>query len=216
MDPTILCERIHAMVRHLPDFRSPGDVRCHDGLYLFYEAREESHHAVSGRIVRVGNHPRSQGSLVRRLRQHYSGRKNGSVFRKLLGGALMRSKDPDDPCLRPGPGKGHWERQDADPCARCLPVEAEVSARLRTSFRFKVLSVPDMGERNRLEKLLVATLAACGACGPSPAWLGLHAYSPQVRESGMWNSQFVGEEPMDESEIRLLETVVERTAGNRQ
>ena len=88
---------------------------------------ESAQHAPAGRIVRVGNHPRSDGTLVRRLRQHYKGHKNGSVFRKFLGGALMRSEDPSHPCLAPAPGKGHWEKQDEKTCHRCQPVEQSVS-----------------------------------------------------------------------------------------
>ena len=63
--------------------------------------------------MRVGNHPRSDGTLVRRLRQHYKGHKNGSVFRKFLGGALMRSEDPSHPCLAVATGQvvAHTKKQ---------------------------------------------------------------------------------------------------------
>ena len=62
------------------------------------------------------------------------GGKNGSVFRKLLGGALMRTETPSHPCLAPGPGRGHWERQDEKPCDRCRPIERRVSRLLRDEF----------------------------------------------------------------------------------
>jgi hypothetical protein len=50
------------------------------------------------RIVRVGTH-REQDNLQRRLRYHYSGNKNGSVFRKHIGGAILAQADPNDPRL---------------------------------------------------------------------------------------------------------------------
>ncbi len=74
-DPAEACEKIHSLLAHLPILRSISDVkaRCHfaDGLYFFYELGEESVHAPEGRIVRVGNHPRAAGGLVRRLQNHY-------------------------------------------------------------------------------------------------------------------------------------------------
>ena len=101
MSPEAGCRTIHALIGSLPAFEEPAEVTITDGLYFFYEDGESAQHAPAGRIVRVGNHPRSDRTLVRRLRQHYKGHKNGSVFRKFLGGALMRSEDPSHPCLTP-------------------------------------------------------------------------------------------------------------------
>jgi len=187
-----VCAAIHDALESLPLLGSPTDVPFFDGLYFFYEDGETSEHGAHGRVVRVGNHPRSSGGLRKRLRQHYSGRKNGSVFRKFLGGALLRRRDPKSPCLLPGPGKGHWEHQDEKTCQECRPLEEEVSQLLRRSFRFRCVMVEDREERNELEAVLIATLAACPVCGPSATWLGHHAYSDKVRSSGLWNSQDVG------------------------
>ena len=187
------CEAIHEALLSKPLLTSPGQVPFADGLYFFYEEGEPCNHGSEGRIVRVGNHPRSQGGLVNRLRMHYSGNKNSSVFRKFLGGALLRKGNPNDPCLLPGPGKGHWEKQDAKTCSCCGPTEARVSDLLRQRFAFRCVWIPDKNERNELEALLVATLATCALCQPSSSWLGQHAYSEKVRASGLWNSQYVGD-----------------------
>jgi hypothetical protein len=186
------CREIHSALRALPLLASPAEVPFRDGLYFFYEDGERSEHAADGRVVRVGNHPGSVGGLVQRLGNHYSGRKNGSVFRKFLGGALLRRRTPDSPCLAPSPGKGHWEHQNDKACERCRPLEEEVSQLLRSSFRFRCVEVVDQAERNELESVLIATLAACPVCGPSATWLGRHAYSDKVRSSGLWNSDDVG------------------------
>jgi hypothetical protein len=212
LTPNQACAAIHEALKALPLLASPADVPFGDGLYFFYEQGEVSDHAPKGRIVRVGNHPRSQGGLVRRLRMHYSGNKNSSVFRKFLGGALLRRDDPSNPCLSPAPGKGHWERQDARTCPRCAPTETLVSGLLRDRFRFRCVRVPDLVERNGLEALLVATLAACDVCRPSSSWLGLHAYSEKVRASGLWNSQYVGESHVfDGDGLERLATLIDRT-----
>lgn len=202
------CSEIHTLLGQLPIYTEPGQVPFLDGLYFFYEIGEASEHGAAGRIVRVGNHPRCKGGLVRRLRQHYSGQKNGSVFRKLLGGALMRAKEPRSPCLAPGPGQGHWERQGGKTCYHCQSVEKEVSALLRLRFRFRCVAIRGRAERNHFESLLIATLAACSICSASLRWLGLHAYSDTVRNTGLWNTQFVNAPTMEEADLQRFGELV--------
>ena len=208
-DTEEVCAAIHDALESLPLLSSPTDVPFLDGLYFFYEDGETSEHGAHGRVVRVGNHPRSSGGLRKRLRQHYSGRKNGSVFRKLLGGALLRRRDPKSPCLLPAPGKGHWEHHKEKTCQECRPLEEEVSQLLRRSFRFRCVMVEDREERNGLEAALIATLAACPMCGPSPSWLGRYAYSETVRSSGLWNSQFVGGQTITERQLERVQGLVQ-------
>ena len=73
MSPEEICSNVHQLLRSLPSFGHPSEVPITNGLYIFYECGENNQHAYGGRIVRIGNHPRSDGTLVRRLRQHYSG-----------------------------------------------------------------------------------------------------------------------------------------------
>ena len=211
MSPEEACRALHELMEPLPVFGQPVGVSITNGLYFFYEDGESNRHASEGRIVRVGNHPRSDGTLVRRLRQHYRVGKNGSVFRKFLGGALMRAESPRHPCLAPGPGLGHWERQNEKPCDQCRPVEQRVSYLLRTSFCFRCVSIPSRRERNRFEALLIASLSSCSVCGPSCRWLGKFAYSEVVRCAGMWNSQFVSGEPMTSDDLRRFAGHVDST-----
>jgi len=192
--PTEACARIHALLRRLPKHQNANEVSFSNGLYFFYEKGESSLHAPDGRIVRIGNHPRAQDRLRTRLGDHLRsgpGAKNGSVFRRYLGGALLRRRDPTSACLRPGPGLGHWERQDAKACGMCADVEAEVQAYMTENLYFRCVRIDDLLERNRFEAFLIAAVAACQLCGPSRHWLGLHAYPQTVRASGLWNVQHV-------------------------
>ena len=166
------CREIHQILLAAPTFSSPKDIPFENGLYFFYETGETSIHGPMGRIVRIGNHPRSDDRLGPRLTAHYSGQKNSSVFRKHLGGALLRQRDPMHPCLQPLPGKGHWEKQNAPHCEMCRPIEKAVSERLRTEFRFKLIEIRDRVERNRFETLLIASVSQCKHCVPSENWLG--------------------------------------------
>lgn len=87
---------------------------------------------VLDRIVRVGTH-REDGRFRDRIRQHYGnsgslgGNKNGSVFRKHLGGALLRRSNQRDPRLK------DWLRQGGPSFEQ---VEAMVSLLLRDEFSF--------------------------------------------------------------------------------
>jgi hypothetical protein len=105
----------------------PDEVPFNNGLYFFYEEAEKSSHDNLARIVRVGNHPRSQDRLCGRLWDHYSPNKNFSVFRRLLGGALLRRENADHPCLKPASGKGHWEKQGDHVCPKCRQLEGRVT-----------------------------------------------------------------------------------------
>ena len=102
-----LCAEIHRLCNILPTFKEPSEVPFSNGLCIFYEKGEASVHAPSGRIVRVGNHPRSQNGLKRRLILHYSGNKNSSVFRKFLVRVILKKADTHHPRLLLGFGQGH-------------------------------------------------------------------------------------------------------------
>jgi len=209
-----LCEQLDKLLNALPAFTEPSRVPFSNGLYFFYEKGETSRHAPDGRIVRVGNHPRSQDSLKRRLRMHYSGSKNGSVFRKFLGGAILRRMDPNSPCLQPRPGQGHWEKQDMHACENCKPIERQVSQLLKSSFWFRCIEIEKRDLRNTLEKKLIATISLCPICKPSDNWLGKFAYSDNVRNSGLWNSDYVfdQQETLHNFEFKKLVGIIDRTS----
>jgi len=186
-----VCAEIHSLLGRLPEFRSPREVPFDNGLYFWFETGELcSHIRDMPRVARVGNHPHAQNGLKNRLRNHYSGTKNGSVFRKFIGGALLRSRDEASPCLAPGPGLGHWERQDMKPCKDCAPLEREVSRILRERFFFKCVRIDSRELRNDLERVIIRNLSECPTCHGSETWLGRSAYNSDVQISGLWNSEF--------------------------
>ena len=197
------------MLNDLPACQSPKEAPFENGLYFFYQDGELSKHAPKGCVVRVGNHPRSQDGLQQRLQMHYNGNKNSSVFRKSLGGAIIRSSNPNDPCLAPAPGKGHWEKQDAKACPQCRPVENEVSHLLQSKFCFRCIRIDDVELRNQLERKLIATLAQCPTCIPSDLWLGRYAYSEKVQRTGLWNSDHVDGPTMDSEDMAAFSRAVE-------
>ena len=147
---------------------------------------------------------------------HYNGNKNSSVFRKALGGALMRELDPENPCLLPALGQGHWEKQDMHTCEKCKPFENQVSELLKSSFYFRCIEIENRDLRNSFEEKLVATVSLCPVCKPSSSWLGRHAYSDKVRRSGLWNSDFVFDQTniLSNEKLKTFKTVVEKTSAH--
>ncbi len=186
MTPEQACEKIHEQIHRLPALGDPGKVAFQNGVYFYFEKGEACSHAGGLRIVRVGSHT-SPGGLVRRLQTHYRPNKNSSAFRKMLGGAILRSRMPDGRCLFPGPGKGHWEKQGAKVCESCAPIEGEVTNYLRLNTRFRCLHVPD--KWLAIEDAAIATISFCKECAPSAAWLGRHSYSKGGRAVGLWESK---------------------------
>ena len=212
INPSESCRLIHQTLEKLPEYSKPSEVPFANGLYFFYERGENSDHGTTGRIVRIGNHPHSQNRLIGRLSDHYkhaANAKNGSVFRRYLGGALIRRRDPNSPCLEPEAGQGHWEHQKDPECPRCVPVEEEVSAYLSERMYFRCVQIDNLKSRNHLEEALIATVAQCTVCLPSGKWLGNHAYAGQVRSTGLWNAQHTGDQPVSNKDLRHFEALAQ-------
>ena len=170
-----------------------------NGIYLFFEKGEEVDNGLE-RIVRVGTH-KADDRFRGRIRQHYgsrstlSGNKNASVFRKHLGGALLRKVDPFDVRLAEWIGQGG---------RRYLEVEAMVSEYLRANFTYCCFDVAGMAERLLLEKGIIAQLAKYPLGRPSDGWLGQHACDDKIRRSGLWNTQQLDAEPLDYQQLEYL------------
>ncbi len=216
--PTLACAEIHRQLARLPEHDSPSKVGFRDCLYFFYETGEQSSHALDGRIVRIGNHPRSESGLVQRLQNHFRssfGAKNGSVFRRYIGGTLMRRDNPNLPCLAPASGHGHWEKQDESTCDQCTPYEQEVTRHIQEQMEFRCVQITDKAERNSFEKLLVATIAQCSVCQPSGGWLGRSAYSVDVQETGLWNSDYVHGTTVGQGDLARFTQLVATTPDFR-
>jgi len=77
------------LLESLPVRREPAVTLPTSGIYFFYEAGEYTSHTHSFRIVRVGTHGAGR-TLRQRLNDHYSGNREGSIFRKYLGGAKQK------------------------------------------------------------------------------------------------------------------------------
>lgn len=183
----------------MPKYYEPSTNLPQNGIYFFYEGDELCSHTGKPRIVRVGIHG-ERATLRKRLRQHYGLNREGSVFRKHIGSALLKKKGfPDDRIAE-------WNRGRKSPFwGYFKDTEDEISELLRAKFFFRIVAVDDTDERKALEEKLIASLAACPQCRPTEGWLGHLAWSEKVRGSGLWNSNYVdSENRMDAKDLKRL------------
>lgn len=176
------------------------------GVYFFFEEGEVRHESGDGqRVVRVGTHGLKIGgksSLWGRLRSHRGnaggkgGNHRGSIFRLLVGEALIRKAGPKG---YPPKATEFWGNGNSAPreiTHHETPVEFRVSE-IIGNMPFLWLGVPDREQRAIIEKYCVSLLSNFDVeqpidC-PSDDWLGRHLNPERTRhlQSGLWQTDHV-------------------------
>lgn len=172
------------------------------GVYFFFEPGEHRSRSGAGlRVVRVGTHAvasTSKSDLWSRLSAHRGtetgqGNHRGSVFRKLVGQALIERDQ------RTVPTWGVGSSSSSADLDREAPLEREVSAWLsHTSLLW--LPVHDaagpQSKRSFVERNAIAMLShrLQPLDAPSRGWLGRSCPQEMVRASGLWNVNHVRDE----------------------
>jgi hypothetical protein len=187
------------------------------GVYFFMEDGELRTHSGSGpRIIRVGTHALTQGSgtkLWGRLKQHRGqhstggGNHRGSIFRLLVGTAIMARNGHDFPTW------GDRRTAPADVRAAENALEREVSKAI-CAMPFLWLAINDEpgaeSLRGYIERNSIALLSNFEKeplDPPSVGWLGHFCDRELVRKSGLWNQRHV-DEPYDRAFVRRLARLV--------
>ncbi len=173
------------------------------GIYFFREVEEARSDSGQGlRIVRVGTHALKAGSktkLWNRLSQHRGqastggGNHRGSIFRLILGTALIKRDGHEYPTW------GHGSSAPRDVRQAEQPLEQIVSDKIG-SMPFLWLKINDEpgpdSMRGYIERNSIALLSNYGRApldSPSLNWIGHHCNRERVRESGLWNQNHVDE-----------------------
>jgi hypothetical protein len=187
------------------------------GVYFFMEQGEERSDTGTGRrIVRVGTHALTEGSRTKlwsRLSQHRGqiasggGNHRGSIFRLIVGTALMAGADHEFPSW------GRGSTASAAIRAGEARLECEVS-KVIGAMPFLWLAIDDdpgkASLRGYIERNSIALLSNYRKPrldSASQAWLGHHCNRERVRESGLWNSNHVDEQ-YDSAFLDQLEQIV--------
>ena len=190
------------------------------GVYFFREPGENRSDSGSGpRVVRIGTHALNAGSgtkLWGRLSQHRgtassgSGNHRGSIFRLIVGTALM-SRDGIT-CATWGQGNS------ASPDIREGERDLEqVVSREIGALPFLWLDIGDEpgpdSLRGLIERNSIALLSNSHKEPLDPSskdWLGRHCNRDRVVRSGLWNSNHVDEQ-YDPGFLDTLDGLIEKT-----
>jgi hypothetical protein len=178
------------------------------GVYFFHEPPGHSGSSTGGRVVRVGTHAitsQSRATLWQRLSQHRgaAGHRGGShrasIFRKLVGEALI---------CRDGVCVSTWGRGNS-PGAAARALNLERGAVLNGERELEIavsryigalplLCLPmeeaDGGARAHIERNAIGLLSNLEQEQIDPSfatWLGAHSERGHVRCSGLWNDEHV-------------------------
>ena len=192
------------------------------GIYFFRERREDRGDTGDGlRIVRVGTHALSEGSgtkLWGRLAQHRgivkTGRGNhrGSIFRLLVGTALMKRHGYTSHSWGSGSTALDAIRKKEE------QIEAEVSKTI-CSMPFLWMAMDDDAGpgslRGYIERNAIALLSNFEKTlldAPSTRWLGHDCDREKVRKSGLWNQNHVDED-YDPTFLDKMEMLISKRLG---
>lgn len=193
------------------------------GVYFFFEPEEcRATPPYSSRIVRVGTHALKTGSrttIWKRLRQHrgtlnpYGGNHRGSIFRLLIGQALMQ-RDP----LLESHTWGQEQNASKDIKQHEIPLEQKVSAFIgKMKLIFLPIADPPGPDslRGFIERNSIALLSGYSEGTddqPSKFWLGLHSSRAKVKKSGLWNNNHV-DENYDPSFLIAMESLIVKVSA---
>lgn len=209
-------ERFYSVLADLEDrvggTRTLGD--CHGrmgwplrGVYFFFEQGEHRSQTGDGpRVVRVGTHALKDGSrttLWNRLSQHRGqarhrgGNHRGSIFRSIVGRALIEHEGLTDAAVQMwGQGSSAPREVREGEQAHEQRVSAVIGA--MPFLWVAVDDPPGPGSlRGLIERNSIALLSGFNRppIDPSSAsWLGRHCDRERVRLSGLWNSNHVDEQ----------------------
>ena len=193
------------------------------GVCFFFEHGESQSPSGNGpRVVFVGTHAvtrRSKTTLWNRLSTHRgatktgSGNHRGSIFRLLVGEALME-RYPD--CRVDTWGKG--SSAPADVRAAEFELERMVS-HVIGEMPFLWLEIDDEpgpeSHRNYIKRNAIAMLSSYDGVPvdpPSDDWLGNRSPREKISRSGLWNQKHV-EDDYDPGFLSELEDLVSRQVG---
>lgn len=194
------------------------------GVYFLFEPHETRRsNQTENRVIRVGTHAVSKNSkstLWGRLATHRGtyaggGSHRSSVFRLHVGTAMI-SRSQGKLLI---PTWGHGQNAPKEIRDRESALEAQVT-KFMEEIRVLWLNVPDEpgpnSDRSFVERNCIALLSnqTLNMDSPSDSWLGLFSLKKQIRESGLWNVNYVGEK-FDNRLFRVLEQYIEVTVGQR-
>jgi hypothetical protein len=187
-------EDVHILTveKGAPPFRGPNKDLPLNGLYVFFETGQKMtiKSKEYDRIVRIGINEKPN-NFRSRIRGHYGGNIEGSVFRANVGWALLefRGERPRETYRT----KKNYKKHNSGGA-----LESEISDYFCKAFTYKAFSI-DYDKLGICEELMIAAFSIFYQWKifrnelDTSNWLGKYSYSggDKIRRSGLWNSEGV-------------------------
>jgi hypothetical protein len=189
------------------DYQMISKIPFEDGIYIMFEKGQKQ--GELDRIVRVGTHT-AEGRLKARLKDHFiSQNKDGSIFRKNVGKALL-SKNKDsylDIWTLDMANKRNTTTIDK---VKEAEIETAVSNYLHNNISFVCFPINNKEARLRIEEALISLLNRSDDFYPDNNWLGKFSPVDRICRSGLWLTQGLDAEPYAQGVSQLIgnETVI--------
>lgn len=205
-----LCEIVHEELDRLKlksEKPKTKNAVPKNGIYFWYE-QGENRQTGGQRVTRVGTHGKPN-RLHGRIKEHYGSNREGSIFRKHMGSALMIKNGE----LMFEVEEWHKQRKKSSRFNDLKFKNYECQVTNQAKFgSYRILKVTDPEEREQLEEKLIALFSLCAHCRPSNNWLGNHAYRKEIRDSGLWNVDYVcSSNEFTQSDLPRLKQLVNET-----
>ncbi len=205
LDSKSILEQLYQTLDKLPLFDHSYDPKAlpENGIYFFFEEGEKCqiNGKVWNRIVRIGTH-NADNRFRDRIRNHYKGNKNSSVFRTHVGSAIIQKNKIS--AIDVTDWMKHMTPTNKD-------IEKLIDIVFKNEFKFRCVSVPTKKERLYLEEGVIALLSN-SELKSTPNWLGNYAAKQEIRNSYLWNIQHVNSSNLlKESDMNLFQDKIRST-----
>jgi uncharacterized protein DUF6884 len=178
-----------------------GQAMPQAGVYLFFDEREKRMKDLSSlRVVRVGTHGVASGSkatLRNRMRTHFGtgsgdGNHRSSIFRLHVGRSFLNAQLASS--------VGSWGAMESDKSVLLAERQLEqIVSKYLSELYVALIDVPGMSDKTNdrayIEQNLIALFSnKCKPLDPPGyQWLGSHSDKREIRKSGLWNVNHVGQ-----------------------
>ncbi len=202
---------IHDWMTNLPryDWNEIDKIPFENGIYIMFESGEKFNDM--DRIVRIGTH-QADGRLKKRLKDHFKREnKDGSILRKNIGLSVLHQSNHSFENI--------WALNWSNPeiknqylNGQYISVKEEieklVSEYLRSNITFACIPVNSKKDRLEIEGALIATLNHDEEFNSSINWLGRHSPKPEIAVSGLWNTQGLKGNRLNQRELEDLKAFI--------
>jgi len=204
---TDLCTAVHLFFNRMPrmDYQRIANIPFEDGIYIMFEKGQKL--GELDRIVRVGTHI-AEGRLKARLKDHFISRnKDGSIFRKNIGKALLSKNN--DPYLDIWTADMSNKKNTATiDKVKATEIETAVSDYLQDKISFVCFPINNKEARLRIEGALISLLNCSDDFYPNNNWLGKFSPVDRISRSGLWLTQGLDAEPLTVEEFGSIKDSV--------